>query len=190
MVWWLLSHPWETASVPLVSVKPAGEGRNRVPSCSSGSRPLPVQPSGRWDLGTDQTVRTSTASTPSGARPTAVTCCRCPREPKFSYGHHQDQRHQGGEWGLPAQRVLAMQSQVSLCTGLNANAADSCSHTQTLHPCPGCQLISSSPRVSQGPASSYKNPQDQRGTHFPKRSYSKPSLWHSATWRPPKIIES
>lgn len=29
VVWWLLSHPWKTASVPLVSVEPAGGGQER-----------------------------------------------------------------------------------------------------------------------------------------------------------------
>lgn len=114
-----------------------GRAGTRLPAAAlnmgTGSGPLPVQPSGRWDLGTGQTVRTLTASTPSGARPTAVTRSRCPGEPEFSYGHRQDQRHQGGERGLPAQGVLAVQSRVPLCLyrpHFNTNAADSCSHIQ------------------------------------------------------------
>lgn len=172
-----------------------GEGRNRAPSCSSGSRPLPVQPSGRWHLGTDQIVRTSTASTPSWARPTAVTCSRCPREPKFSFGHCRDQRHQGGEWGSPSSRGSGSAvTSVTLCLygpHLNTNAADSCSHTQTPSPLPMFSAYSSSPRASQGPASSYKNPQDQRGTQWGSFQSSHTQSHHSGIQLcgDPKIIE-
>lgn len=134
----------------------------------TGSRSLPVQPSRRWYLGTGQTVRTSTASTPSGATLTAVTCSRCPGEPKFSFGHGQDQRHQGGEWGLPAQGAPAVSHKCHFLFGLNDNAADSCSHTQTPSPLPWFSVHF---LLSQGLARVQKvttNPQDQRGTQVSK----------------------